>query len=215
MLTATVTHISGSITVTVHYPGSPGADDATTATTPTTTPAAAATTATTEVKAGPSPIVPETKELAWTAGAFVVFAVVMRYFLYPRLRKGMDKRYESIRDDHETADATRASAKAEVADYEAELAGVRAKAAELIDASRRTLEAERTARLLVVNAEITAKRAEAGAAAEAARAAVQGQIQTAVADVTSRAIELAVGKVPDAAVVQRVAAEVMSVGVAQ
>jgi len=37
--------------------------------------------------AGPSPILPEAKELAWGAGTFIVFALLMRFFLYPRLRR--------------------------------------------------------------------------------------------------------------------------------
>ena len=196
MMTATVTHLGGSFAVTIHP--SPGDDG---------------TTATTVLKTGPSPIVPETKELVWTSAAFVVFALVMRYFLYPRLRKGMDSRYASIRDDHAGADTTRAAAKADVAAYETELAAVRAEAATRIDAARRTLEAERAARLVTANAEIAAKRAEAVAANEAARAAAESQIESAVTDVSSRAIELAIGKVPDPAVVQRVVTDVMSVGV--
>ena len=201
MLTAIVTHTGGSFAVTVHNLEVSGSDGSTSITT--------------EPKVGPSPIVPELKELVWTSGAFVVFAVVMRYFLYPRLRKGTARRYDSIRDDHEAADSSRVAAKAEVADYESELAGVRSAAAERIDAARRTLESERTARLAVVNAEIAAKRTDAASAAAAAREQVQGQIEAAVTDVSSRAIELAVGKRPDSNVVQRVVAEVMSVGVAR
>ena len=196
MLTATVTHTGGAFAVTVHFPQSSGTG----------------TEATTEEKEGPSPIVPEPKEIIWTSGAFVIFAVLMRYVLYPRLRKGMDARYNLIRSGHEGADATRAAAKTEVADYEAELAGVKAEAASRIDAARRTLEAERTERLAVINGEIAAQRSVALAEAEASRAAVQNQIESAVADVASRAIELAIGKVPDAAVVNRVVGEVMSVG---
>ena len=70
---------------------------------------------------GPSPIAPEIKELAWGAGAFIVLFVLMRVWLFPRLKKGMDARYGKIRGDHETADATRAAANAEVAEYEAEI----------------------------------------------------------------------------------------------
>ena len=196
MLTATVTHISGVRAVTVHFPQTLGAAE----------------TGTEEEKPGPSPIVPEPKEIIWTSGAFVVFAVLMRYVLYPRLRKGMDARYNLIRSGHEGADATRAAAKTEVADYEAELAGVKAEAATRIDAARRTLEAERTERIAVVNSEISALRSAALAETEASRAAVQGQIESAVADVASRAIELAIGKAPDTGVVNRVVGEVMSVG---
>jgi F-type H+-transporting ATPase subunit b len=196
VLTATVTHTGGARAVTVHFPQSSGSG----------------TEAGTEEKAGPSPIVPEVKEIIWTSGAFVVFAVLMRYVLYPRLRKGMDARYNLIRTDHEGADSTRAAAKSEVADYEAELARVKAEAASRIDAARRTLEAERNERLVVVNGEISALRTTAVAEADASRAAVQGQIESAVADVASRAIELAIGKAPEAAVVNRVVGEVMSVG---
>ena len=201
MLTATVTHITvsqvnGVRAVTVHLPQTFGAAE----------------TGTEEEKPGPSPIVPEPKEIIWTSGAFVIFAVLMRYVLYPRLRKGMDARYNLIRSGHEGADATRAAAKTEVADYEVELAGVKAEAATRIDAARRTLEAERTERIAVVNGEISAMRSAALAETEASRAAVQGQIESAVADVASRAIELAIGKGPDPTVVNRVVGEVMSVG---
>ena len=81
--------------------------------------------------------------------------------------------------------------------------------------ARRTLEAERTARLATANALVAAKRSAAADEADAARAAVQGQIQSAVTDVSSKAIELAVGKVPNAGVVQRVVNEVMSAGVSR
>ena len=74
-----------------------------------------------EAGEGPGPIVPELKELAWGAGSFIVFAIAMRFWLFPRLKAGMEARYAGIRADHEAADAERASARAEVADYEAQL----------------------------------------------------------------------------------------------
>ena len=164
------------------------------------------------VKPGPSPIAPELKEVAWGGGSFVVFAVLMRFWLFPRLKKGMDARYAGIRSAHEGADATRSAAKAEVAGYEAQLAGVKAEAAAHIDAVRQTLETERTARLAVVNAEIAEHRNAAAAENDAARLAVQSQIESAVADVSGRAIELAVGKRPDVTLVNRVVADVMGAG---
>ena len=94
----------------------------------------------TECGEGPGPIIPEMKELAWGAGAFIVFALLMRIFLFPRLRKGMDARYNSIRDGHEAADAARASARSEVAQYEAAVSAAKADAAKVVDAARATLE---------------------------------------------------------------------------
>ncbi len=165
-----------------------------------------------EAAPGPNPIVPELKELVWGAGAFIVFAIIMRYVAFPRLKKGMDARYNGIRHDHEQADATRLAAQAEVADYQAQLASVKAEAAARIDAKRQELEAQRTARIATVNAEIAEQRAAAVAENDAARAAVQDQIQAAVADVSSSAIRLAVGKAPNPDVVNRIVNDVMNAG---
>jgi F-type H+-transporting ATPase subunit b len=151
---------------------------------------------------GPSPLAVEMKELAWGAGAFIVLALLMRFWLFPAVKKGMDARYVHIRAGHEQADNARAAARAEVAEYESALATVKAEASERIEAARQTLEGERTARLADVNAAMAAKREAAAAEAAAAREAVRGEIATAVADVTIRTVELSIGKVPDAAVIR-------------
>lgn len=169
----------------------------------------------TECGEGPGPIIPEMKELAWGAGAFIVFAILMRVFLFPRLRKGMDARYNSIREGHEAADAARASARTEVAQYEAAVSAAKADAAKVIDAARATLESERQAQISAVNARISAKRDAALADADAARASARGQIESAVADVVSTAVEAATGKRPDGAVVSRAVADAMSAGVSR
>ena len=161
---------------------------------------------------GPSPIAPELKELAWGAGAFIVLFVLMRVWLFPRLKKGMDARYGKIRGDHETADATRAAANAEVAEYEAEIAIVKAQAAGRIEAARGVLEGERTAALAEVNGRIAIQRSESNAASEAARAAAAEHVQAAVADVSSRAAELATGRKPAPAAVSGVVASLMAGG---
>jgi F-type H+-transporting ATPase subunit b len=138
----------------------------------------------TECDPGPSPIVPEMKELAWGAGSFIVFALLMRFFLFPRLKKGMDSRYNSIREGHENADATRA-----------------------------TLETERQAAITAANARIATQREAAMAAAEAARAAGRSQVESAVVEVVSSAVEIATGKRPDGSAVSRAVADAMSAGV--
>ena len=168
----------------------------------------------TECDEGPNPIMPELKELAWGAGAFIVFALLMRFFLFPRLKRSMDARYAHIRSGHEEADAMRSGAKSEVATYEAALAKVKAEANERIEAARRTLESERQARLAEVNAGIAARRDEAAEAARAARDAARDDVIAASADVASRTVELAVGRAPDAAQVRRAVEDAMGAGVA-
>lgn len=150
-----------------------------------------------EPQDGPSPIVPELKELAWGGGAFIVFAVLMRLVLYPGVKKGIDARYSKIQTEQQDADTVRASARADVAEYEAQLASVRADAHERVNAARHTLEAERQDRLATVNAAISQRRQEAIAAVDAAREAVSGDVEAAAADVVSRTVELAIGRRPD------------------
>ena len=167
----------------------------------------------TECGEGPSPIMPELKELAWSAGAFVVFALLMRFVLFPRLKKGMEARYSSIRGELESAEALTASAQGDVARYEAQLADVRAESHRRIEAARAQLEAERAERLAEVNGRIAERRAAAMAEVDAARAAAEGQVQSAVASVAGRAVELATGRRPDDAVVNQAVADVMGAGV--
>ena len=161
---------------------------------------------------GPNPIAPEGKELVWGAGSFLVFLVIMRLFLFPKLKKGMNARYDGIQTDHEYADATRIAARTDVFKYESALSEIRVQAAARIDKARQTLDAERTAKIAEVNARIAQQRAVADAEASAARLAVRDQIAAAVATVAQRTTQLAVGKNPEASVVQSAVAQAMEAG---
>lgn len=167
----------------------------------------------TECGPGPSPIIPEVKEVVWGASAFIVFALAMRLFLFPRLKKGMDDRYESIRSGHETADSTRMEARSEVSRYEAALASAKADAAKVIEAARATLETERQSQLSAANARIATQREAAIAQADQARVAARSQIELAVAEVVASAVEIATGKKPDTAQVSQAVTDAMSAGV--
>lgn len=162
-----------------------------------------------EVDMGPNPIAPETKELLWGAGAFLVLLVLMRFFLFPKLKKGMDARYAGIRNDFESADTVKADARNDVAEYEKALAGIRAEAAARIDAARAQLDAERQAKLAEVNAVIAQRRSEADAVNAAAREAARGQVSSAVSTVASKAAEIATGRAPDAAAIQQAVSAAM------
>ena len=161
------------------------------------------------VDSGPNPIAAEPKELLWSAGAFLVLLVVMRYFLFPRLKKGMDERYASIRSNIEGADAVKSNARADVAGYDAAVEAVRVEASARIDAARQTLDNERTARLAEVNARIATARAEADAANNAARAAGQAQVASAVTTVVVQAAEIASGSRPSQDMVDQIVKQVM------
>lgn len=194
MLTATVTQKGGHVEVRI-VPAKATANEETTSTTVPPT--------------EPNPILPDNSELAWTAGTFIVLLVAMRFFLYPRVRRGMDARYESIRSNRESADKVRESAQSDVAEYEKALAAARAEAAGRIDAARQTVDGERNSQLAEVNARIAAARAEAESRTAAAREAAKGEITTAVGQVASRIAEIAIGRAPDQSVVSAAVAATM------
>lgn len=162
-----------------------------------------------------SPIAPELKELAWGGGSFVVFFLLMRLFLFPRVKKGMDARYALIRSGHEGADKARLGAQTEVAEYRAQVAELKAEAAARVDAARQQLETERQARLVEVNAAIAERRNAAVAQAAAERQAAADQVGSAVASVATRLTELAIGKAPDSTAVQQAVESAMNVGAAR
>ena len=160
-----------------------------------------------------NPIFPEVKEVVWGFGAFVVLALAMRLFLFRKVRDGMTARYDRIEGDLETAQASTTSARADVSDYEAQLAAVRADAQSRVEAARATLEAERTEQIVAANARIADKRGAAAAEVDAAKQAARGQVESAVADVSMRLSELATGRRPSDEVVQRAVGEAMNQGV--
>jgi len=148
-------------------------------------------------------------------GSFAVMAIVLRYVLYPKLKKGMEARAASIRADRDAAEAVTASARADVAEYEAQVATLRSDAQQRVEAARATLEAERTERLAAANAEIAERRAAAMAEVDAARAAAQGDVEAAVIDVVDRAAELATGRSIDRSTVESTVRGVMGAEVAR
>lgn len=170
-------------------------------------------TSTTVQDKGPSPIAPEPKELFWSLGAFVVFLVVMRLYLFPKVKQGMEARYGKIRGDHDAATAMRAEAEREVVEYQAQLAAVKSEVNARIESARQQLETARAARLAEVNEQIAAQRAAAVVEAERVREAARGTVEAAAIDVASRLVELSIGRRPDPALVQRAVADVTSAGV--
>ncbi len=156
-----------------------------------------------------NPIAPELKEVVWGFGAFVVLALAMRLFLFRKVRDGMTSRYGMIEGDLEQAGALTASARADVAEYDAQVATVRAEAQTRVDSARATLEAERAERLAAANARIAEKRAAAAAEVDAAKRAARGQVESAVADVSARLGELATGRRPSDDVVRAAVTEAM------
>ena len=162
-----------------------------------------------------NPIALELKELVWGFGAFVVFAVLLRYVLWPPLKASIEARDQRVIDDLAAAEAVTAGAQGDVTEYEAQRAAARAEAQRHVEAARATLEAERTERIAEANARIAERRAAALAEVEAAREAAQSEVEAAVHAVASTAARLAAGREADPEVVRRAVADAMNAGAAR
>jgi F-type H+-transporting ATPase subunit b len=163
----------------------------------------------------PNPILPVGKEIIWSFATFMLLFLIMRFFLYPRLKKGMDARYAHIRGQLEEAESVRASAEAEVARYQAALAEVRAQASSRIDVARQQLEGERQQRLGEVNAGIGEEKARVAESVDAARQSAMGQVEQAVGAVATSLAERALGGLVDPAAANEAAAEAVRAGAAR
>ena len=105
------------------------------------------TTTTASTKEAPNPILPVGSEMAWGLGSFLVLVLLMRVWLFPKLKKGMDARYAKTRGDLDDAERIRAAAAEDVARYEAAIAEVNAEAARLLERPARSVDADRTAKI--------------------------------------------------------------------
>lgn len=152
----------------------------------------ATTTESTETE--PNPIMPTPKEMAWGFGSFLVLFLLMRYWLYPRMKKGLDERAAKIQGDLDAAEAAVVGANTARADYQAGLADARAEAARLVETARAEVEQVRAEKVAALNRELAALRAETNAEIEAARQAASGQIRSAVTEVAAGAASRVVGR---------------------
>jgi F-type H+-transporting ATPase subunit b len=168
-----------------------------------------------ETKEPPNPILPVKNEIIYAFVGFIVLLVLMRYWLFPALKKGMDARYAMIQAGHESADALRASAQAEADAYDAGLAEARAEAATYLEAARQDVETDRQQKLAAVNARIAERKAAAAQENEAAKAGAQGAVEDAVADVAASIAGRALSREIDPGSVRGIVSEVVHAGVSQ
>jgi F-type H+-transporting ATPase subunit b len=167
------------------------------------------TSATTEAKEAPNPILPVGNETWWGLGSFLVLVVLMRVWLFPWLKKGMLARNAKVRADLDDAEHIREEAADDVARYEAAVAEARREAARILEAARRDVDADRSAKVTAANARIAEQRAAAAAELDAARQAALSQAEDIVLEVAATAAERVLGKPVDRDAARPVASELV------
>jgi F-type H+-transporting ATPase subunit b len=167
------------------------------------------TTTTTTAEEAPNPILPVGNETWWGLGSFLVLLVLMRLWLFPKVKKGMVARNAKIQGDLDEAERIREEAASDVAQYHAALAEARGEAARILEVARHEVDADRTAKVSAANARIAEQRAAAAAELEAARVAALGQVEDIVVEVASSAAERLLGKPVDRVAVRPMVSEVV------
>jgi F-type H+-transporting ATPase subunit b len=171
-------------------------------------------TTTTSTKEAPNPILPVPKEMAWGLGSFLVVVVLMRLWLFPKLKRGMDARYAKVRSDLDGAEAAREAVVADQAQYQAAIAEARAEAARVLEAARHDVDADRATKVTAANASIGEQRAEAAAEIEAARQAALAQVEDIVVEVAASGAERILGVPVERDAARPAVAEVVRAGAA-
>jgi F-type H+-transporting ATPase subunit b len=157
-----------------------------------------------EAKAVKNPILPTVNEMLWAAIFFIALWAMMKFVLLPRITKVMDGRTEKVRDDLAAAEAAEAERVAKLEQYEAGLAGARAEAVAILEASRAEGDAERRTQISAAEAEVAAARAAAAAEIADAKARARSELSGSITDIAVGAAEAVVQKPLDRAAQSRI-----------
>ena len=137
----------------------------------------------------PSAIIPELDEIIWGGAAFLILFGFMWWKGFPAVQRAMQARSDKIASDLDAAEAAKTQATTVLADHEAQLAGAKAEAAQIVEDARAQADlvaAEIQAR---ANEEVAQMRARAAADIESARSQAVSDLRGVVADIAVGAAE--------------------------
>lgn len=161
----------------------------------------------TEETTSTNPVLPSVSELFWGAIAFFTLYALVKFVLLPPVQKVMQERADRIRDDLNAADVARDNAGHAATVVSDQLVGVRAEAAEAVDAARAEAEAERAKLVAEAEADVAKLRLSAEAEIESARAeamaGIRPQVSELAASAASRLMNRTIDPKSTAAVVDR------------
>lgn len=133
----------------------------------------------------PNPILPEINEVIWAILSFAVLFGLLAKFAFPAIRRGLEGREQTIRDDLEAAQSARREADETLNEYRQQLAEARNEAGRIIEEARQAADGLR--REVQENAE-----AEAASARERAQAEIDQAVSRARSDLQRQVGDFAV-----------------------
>jgi F-type H+-transporting ATPase subunit b len=146
-----------------------------------------------DCKKAKSILLPALPELIWGSLAFLIVLFVLAKFAFPVLKKTMADRQEKIRSDLEGAEAAKADAERERAEYQAKIQESRQEAVEILEAARG--DAERVRADIIARAEADANDIKARAtedirlATERAQADLQASVKDLSIELAEKVVE--------------------------
>ncbi|MFZ4584639.1 MAG: F0F1 ATP synthase subunit B [Acidimicrobiia bacterium] len=150
----------------------------------------------------PNPIIPEISEVIWGGLAFLIVAIALMKFGWPQLKKGLQARQDTIRNELESAEKAKNDADAAKAEYESKIAEAKTESSRLIEEARQTAEGVRADTLKRAEEEAAAIRARANEDAQAAAARAMTDLQGQVGAISIELAEKIVEKNLDASAQQ-------------
>ena len=142
----------------------------------------------------PSPILPATNELIWSAISFTVLMFLLWKFAWPGIKSGMEARTERIRTDLDAAEGAKADAQSLLDDYKAQLADAKNESARIIEEARQTADGLKRDAEQRLQAELVELRARASADVEAAKTQAIADLRNEVATLAIGAAEVVIPK---------------------
>ena len=132
-------------------------------------------------KEGIALLLPPLWEIIVGSSAFIVLFLLLAKFAFPALKKGLEKRSDTISSDLKRAEEAKLEAEEVLAEYRKQLADARTEAATIIEDGRRTADEMRKELLAKAEADAEQIRADGKRDIEAAKAQVSSELRSQVA----------------------------------
>jgi F-type H+-transporting ATPase subunit b len=132
----------------------------------------------------PNVLLPETNEILWGGGAFLIVLFALSKFAYPAIKKSMTERTEKIRESIDEADRLKAEAATTLTEYQRQVGDAKTEAARIVDEARQAAETVRADLIARAEAEAQEIRSKARDDVEASKARAISELQTQVGDLT-------------------------------
>ena len=142
-------------------------------------------------------------QITWLAITFGVLYLVLAYFILPKIGGTISDRHNRIADDLDAASRMQQEAEQAVADYERTVTQAKAKAHNIAEATRKSIDADIAQEVETAEAEFAAKQAVADERINKKRADALAQIDTVAQDTTSAIVAKLGGLQPTAAQIKR------------